>query len=262
MAAILLANALLGFILSNIDNLGHAAGAIVGGLVGLLDRRMLLWRKSRTTRVAGVVGLTILVGSAAVQMQHRQVEQATSDRIAYWGRMVEVLWRLDQEYRALAVRGLNPVFVVVPKQPNIARRPPLIIPGDPAEVENRRLALRASLRQLVGNTSGFDQGSTSESYRTVRQLAARALFKPPTRDEFLLFEQALATLTRPAIDNWTQAQLNLNRQTRPDPLFGKRLLNRLARRGVPRPVDDAGAPPSLSARPRTPASNESAPETP
>ncbi|MEW4567243.1 rhomboid family intramembrane serine protease [Tautonia sp. JC769] len=262
MAAILLANALLGFIVPNIDNLGHAAGAVVGGLVGLLDRRLLRWKRSRRAAVAGVLGVIMLMSAAFVQMQHRQAEQETLARITHWGRMLQVLWRLDQQYRALALRGLNPVFLVAPKEPNLARRPPLVIPEDPAEAADRRRTLLESLRQLTENPAGLDRGDTAESYRTVRQLAARAWFKPPTPDEFLLFEQTLGSLTQPILKRWDRAQRNLVRLKRPEPVFGGRLLNRLARRGAPRPVDVEDARASPSTPPRTPTSNESEPGTP
>ncbi len=133
---------------------------------------------------------------------------------------------------------------MLPKEPNLARRPPLIISENPVEIENRRLSLLASIRQLTAKPAGFDRGATAESYRSVRQLASRALFKPPTQDEFLLFEQELAKLTRPAIDHWTTAQRNLIRLKRPAPRFGTQLLNRLARQEAPRPVDAEAAQPS------------------
>lgn len=262
MAGILVANGLLGAVIPNIDNLGHAAGALVGGLVGLLDRRMIRLTRTRTSFLIGTVAAVALVGSVSSQIGHRRDEHATNERVIQLERVVRDLSNVQQRYRELAVRGRSPRILFFPRSPNLTGRPILAVPEDPSVAEAHRQNLRDSIRQLEQHLPEGESGDIAEAMKSVRTLAARALFKPPTPEERATFEQEFEILSRPTIEAWASARVELNRLMRPDPRFGANALSRLVQRAKTRQADVEVVPPSPSEPPQTPSSNELDPETP
>lgn len=262
MAAILAANGLLGVVIPNIDNLGHAAGALVGGLLGLLDRRMIRLLRSRWAFVIGTIGAIALIGSVYCQLGHRRDERAAEAQVIQLERRVNDLSRIQRSYRGLAMRGLTPRVAFIPRLPNLSGRPILGVPENPSIAEAIREELRSSIQQLDTHVSENDIGAIAEARQTVKTLAARIRFKPPTPEELATFEQAFLTLFQPTIEALSTARGDLNRLIRPDPKFGAKALNRLAQRARTRLADGEAVPSSPSTPRRTPSSNGSDRETP
>lgn len=262
MIGILVANGVLGAVVPNIDNLGHASGAVVGGLMGLLDRRLLRRAKSWRARLAGVVGVVVLVASAWSQVQQARAEQAAALRQNLRWAVVQRLSQVDLFYHQLAARGLSPALRISPKSPNLLGLPDLVIPEDPRVLPALKLGLLASLRQLDALPQPFDTPPLSQAYREVRRLGSRALFKPPTAEELQQFEQAMPRLSRPSWASWAQARRILERLRRPEPRFGGEPIRRLARQAGRRPAGVAASPNATSAPRRSLPSSGSGPETP
>ncbi|QDV37257.1 rhomboid family intramembrane serine protease [Tautonia plasticadhaerens] len=248
MLGILVANGVLGAVVPNIDNLGHACGAVVGGLLGLLDRRLLRRANSRRAKLAGVIALGVLVGSAWMQAGQARAELDAATREGRWGAVVQRLSQVSFFYRQLAARGISPALRIAPRPPNLLGLPILEIPEDPKVIPALRLALLASIRQLDALPQPFDRPPFVEAYREVRRLGSRALFKAPTREELQRFEGALPRLSRPAWASWARARQDRSRMRHPEPRFGGERIRRLVRRSGP-PRAGAGAFPSATSTP-------------
>ncbi|RUL89701.1 rhomboid family intramembrane serine protease [Tautonia sociabilis] len=262
MVVILGVNALLGVLVPNIDNLGHASGAAVGALVGLADRRLIRWARSRPSRLAGAIALVALLGSVAVQFDQSRRESLAAGRFAVRDAVVKALIQLDLSYHQLAARGPHPAFLIPPKPPNPLGRGPLVVPEDPRVAQLFKLAIRSALGQLDALPDEFNTPEMAEAYRTVRRLACRAYFKPPTPEELAEFEQQMPKLTGPSWARWTAASRELERFRRPEPRFASGLLKRLARPPAPPPGDASAARIGPSTPRRTPPASGSSPETP
>jgi len=264
MAGILVANGVLGLFVPIIDNLGHASGAVAGGVIGLWDRRILRLarRPARVLTIAGLLAAGLLIASVSQAVAHRRVEVAAIRRLATWQVAVRQLRQLDLLYHGIAARGWNPRPALLPKPPNPLRRGPLVLPADPALMSRPRALLRQSLRALDGTATGLDRPPTKDHYREFRKLTARALSKPPTPEEVERFESHLKPLWDQAVRNYQAAQQAFARLRRPPPRFLAGPLRRLEQRGrdqaaararkkaapaekqTPEPIDAESEPPS------------------
>jgi rhomboid protease GluP len=262
MLGILVANGILGVVVPNIDNLGHASGAAVGATMGLFDRRLIRRAKSWRAKLAGVIALVLLITSAWTQVGQDRLESAALDRQNQWGAVVQRLALVDQLYRNLAARGHSPATRIAPKPPNPLGLPDLVIPEDPRVVAGLRLGLLASLRQLDALPHPFSRPPFDSAYREIRLLGARALFKAPTPEELQAFEQAMPQLIQPAFASWAEARRSLLALQRPSTRMGGALLSRLGRRSGPRQADALASPNATSRPAQNPPSSGSAPETP
>lgn len=257
LVAILAANGALGLIVPNIDNLGHAAGAAAGGLIGLLDRRLLRLVDSRWRLAAGLIGGASLVASLAGLVDQRAAEVAATERANERQAVVADLVRLDLLYGQLKVWGLHPRFAVRVQAPN----PPLLVDVPPRTVEAVRLALRAVLRDLKARPHGLESGPTAGDYGAVVLLASRALSKPPTPREAVVFQDHLIPLTRGVAVERDRALAEAARLYAPPPLFLGAALSRRARPSGPPPAGASAVPNATAGPPRTRPSTGSAPGT-
>ena len=71
---LLAATALLGVLVPQVDNRVHAAGAVLGGLIGLVHRRLLRNARSVSARLIGSAALATLIVSAALQATYAEAE--------------------------------------------------------------------------------------------------------------------------------------------------------------------------------------------
>jgi rhomboid protease GluP len=262
MLGILVANGILGVVVPNIDNLGHASGAVVGAIMGLLDRRLIRRAKSWRSKLVGVIAVVLLIASAWAQVEQNRLESVALARQNRWGAVVQRLALVDQLYRQLAARGLSPAARVAPKPPNPLGLPDLVIPEDPRVVAALRLGLLASLRQLDALPHPFDRPPLDEAYREVRLLGSRALFKAPTPEELQAFNRAMPRLSRPAFASWAEARRGLISLRQPQTRLGGLALSPLGRRSGPRPAGAAASPAETSRPARNPPSSGSDPGTP
>ena len=148
LAAILIGNFALGLVVPHIDNLGHAAGAAVGGLIGLLDRRLIRLAPTSLATLLGVLGAVVLLGSGVAQVDHRRAEAAALERLGRREAALKAIVQVQIFYRLLAIHGPSPIQLLPPKPPNLLGLPPLPIPEDPKVLPTLREALRASVRDL------------------------------------------------------------------------------------------------------------------
>jgi membrane associated rhomboid family serine protease len=199
MLAILLLNALLGVVLPNIDNYGHAAGALCGAAVGLADTALLGHAERPGPRRAGLLGVLVLACCATAQYREDRVESARAARV----RVVRDLMQVRLLYLLRAQRGADPRPVIPPRGPNLLGLPPLGLSADPRPDASARRALAQALGRLGEAEGDLGSGSTAEPYRRCKVLAARALTKPPTPEELRDFDAHF----RPLIDRATRATI-------------------------------------------------------
>ena len=104
MVAILLANGLLGLLVPHIDNLGHAAGAVAGGLFGLLDRRLIRSAPKRRAKIIGSIGMIVMIGAFAAQATNHRAEATVMRRATRSGDAEKVPQRPIWNYGTHEVR--------------------------------------------------------------------------------------------------------------------------------------------------------------
>ena len=248
LTAILVGNFALGLVVPHIDNLGHAAGAVVGALVGLLDRRLIRLAPTPSATLLGVLGAVALLGSAVAQVDHHRAEAVALQRAGRLGSALEAVVQVQVLYRLLAIHGPSPTQLIPPKAPNLFGLRPLPIPEDPAVLPTLRGALRASVRNLRGRLLESGLPPMDVPLETVHQLAARALTKAPTPEEQAEFQGAIAAIIRPVGASFNAARRDASRLEYPPPLILEAALSRLARPKAP-PRPDASAVPTAPEAP-------------
>lgn len=201
-----------------LDNLGHAGGALVGGLFGLLHKRMLGRAERGRTRLDGIAAAVLIVACLGLQAStYGKARAEITNKIADANRRrVEIRRQLlvqELQAREQAAR----VMLIVARLYEQAARPiafsrsqslleratarwayradvpahqtllPLrwqseIEPTDPPVID--RLAILRGLNFLAGRLTPSTEGSESTTYAKWVHLASKALYRRPTAQEY------------------------------------------------------------------------------
>jgi membrane associated rhomboid family serine protease len=191
MVTLLVYIAIVGVVLPNVDNYGHAGGALVGALVGLFHRTLLRVGPGRLSRALGVLALAILAGCGAAQYRQARAEI----------RLVAAERHLAEDVDRLA-RTLNRLVMIEMLYRDLARRGAAIGPAYDLSggrfVGADRSKVAARLRSLADaldrEPAGLDGGPTEAAYRDVLALAGRAGDRLPTPGEIVLFRKQMERL--------------------------------------------------------------------
>ncbi|MEJ7639880.1 MAG: rhomboid family intramembrane serine protease [Singulisphaera sp.] len=190
MIGVLVFTAVLGQLVSIIDNWGHAGGALVGAIVGLTHRILIRTAHRPASYGAGGIAAALIVASWTAQWLDARAEDAAMKRWEAAQGAGLALGLVDHFYRNLAVprsdfvhRPFIPLsdLNALPK-PTPSRRPLTLSYIDSSD-EDFASALNQSL-VLLDSTKG-DLGTipTAENFRRLRSLLARVLAGPPAQWE-------------------------------------------------------------------------------
>ena len=180
MVMVLVITALLG-LLPIIDNWVHVGGALCGAALGFADPVLLRNAGRRRALWAGVVGVLVMVASAAAQFRDDRAEapERARQRWVLGEQSVAALARVDQSY-ALATRSRASAFGrFLPKE--------------------ARGASVIALKNLEALRGELDRRPTSGDYRRVKALLERARTEPPTLREALEFRRHFRRLAEQAV---------------------------------------------------------------
>lgn len=183
--------AVLGVVIPNIDNFGHAGGAIIGALCGFLDP-YLLRRAERPAKSRWIGVVSILTIAAAFGLQWnsaryetrngrrdiQRIEAGILARQAAMGRLTQ----LALIYRELSRRAPNEIAVGPPRFPKPRR---LASRKELAAVAESLLKSMESLPNSIGDDA------TAKSFHTLAALTRHAETRRPTPGEIALFEREL-----------------------------------------------------------------------
>ncbi|MBX6312734.1 MAG: rhomboid family intramembrane serine protease, partial [Isosphaeraceae bacterium] len=89
MLILLALTALMGFLFKNLDNLGHAGGALFGALAGLFHPALSREADRRFRIIAGLLGVAAILLCAGLQVRANQREARAVVAVREAGRMVE-----------------------------------------------------------------------------------------------------------------------------------------------------------------------------
>jgi rhomboid protease GluP len=192
MVAFLVYVAIVGLVLPNVDNFGHAGGAIVGALIGFLHRPLLRRGPGRVSRVLGAVGLLVLAGAGYAQYRAARQETGALGRVesrlkadlARGEQAMGKLMVIDHLYRQLALRGHVP-------GPNFDRVRGRFVGASRAQLA---ASLRGHVASIESDPMGLDQEPTRAAFRGVVELAHRAERSMPAPGELVLFRKHMAVL--------------------------------------------------------------------
>lgn len=188
MCGLLVLMALMGRFFPTHDNLGHATGALIGGLIGLAHP-FLVRSGRRFRRLAGLVGLLLLAACAGAQLWADRVEsravgdQAKLQRI---GLSLFELARAELTYRELVARGeraeapMN-LLTLKPTGPSTAQL---------------RAGLPALLRSLETHQTRPLAEPAASAYQRLLVLAEAARSRPPTPGDAFAFDRAMKLVVR------------------------------------------------------------------
>lgn len=244
LAGLLLFNALLGVMIPRIDNLGHAAGAVVGAGLGLADRRWLRERGTWRSRVAGgLAGLTI-VASLGLMIVHQVREVAAGRAAARGAALMEALARFQATYDELFVRrpGMRPALRA--NGPLAGAWPLLVLPAEPEAERRCRDSLRDQLRGFRNVFAGVRRPAEATAVESIGRLASRALSRTPTEEEWKAFRGSMLILLSAVDFERDQALRRYRRLNEPVPWIAVRLGWRAGSSpggAAPSPAEAAGA---------------------
>jgi len=210
MFLLLFINGVIGFLVPGVDNLNHAAGAAMGGLVGLAD----LWmfhRAGRTiNRGIALVAALAVAASFGVQVQAARAEATRAELLRTLAQLQlsalqnRIQWdalRRNHQMLAAPDLGLNSLtefqLYFIKRSTGLPRT--LRFVGLTPRV---RRALRDALRSALESDRIPWDGPDPEARRRLRELIARALFKNPTPEELVEVGELIQK-----IDRADQAQL-------------------------------------------------------
>ncbi len=194
MIGVLVFTAVLGQLVSIIDNWGHAGGALVGAIVGFAHRILIRTTHRRASYGAGGIAAALIVASWTAQWLDARAEDAAMKRWQASREVALTLASIDQFYHNLAVPRSD--FVHMPfipirylnaiPRPMLSRRPPTYSYIDiPDELFDA--ALKRSLVLLDSTKTHLATGPTAEDFRRLRSLLQRVPTRPPAeweRNEF------------------------------------------------------------------------------
>jgi membrane associated rhomboid family serine protease len=188
MVAFLAYVAIMGVVLPNIDNFGHAGGALVGAAAGFLHRPMVRSARSRWATLASVAGVVALAGCGWAQYRSARAEppaQANPPLLS-----LNQLGVIDVLYQTLAT-GTPP-----------GRR----AASDPQQgTEPPRAALVANLQRAFSRLEAIPMTLRSPEETAAFQAVGEAIrglgAKRPAPGEIVAFRRNLAILLRRAFQD-------------------------------------------------------------
>jgi len=192
MLVILVVTAILGVIIPNIDNFGHAGGAILGACCGFLDpillRRVEQPRKNRWIAVVSIAAILLSFGLQGVEAkrEHTFIQVVENDLKA----RREALTRLSQLamiYSALSQRGPHDI-AIDNSQFHPGRRL--------ASRDDLSRAAESMLKVFAALPKGMGDESTAKSLATVSKLTRTAETRRPTPGEIALFDREVLRVAR------------------------------------------------------------------
>jgi len=202
MTGVLIFTAILGQLVSIIDNWGHAGGALVGALVGMTHRILIRTAHRPASYGAGGLAAALIVASWTAQWLDASAEDVATKRWQASQETASTLVDVDHFYRNLAVprsEFVHKPFIplaylkIVPR-PSSSRRPPTLSIIDSSD-EDFDSALNRSLVLFDSTKGELGTGPTAEDFRRLRSLLARVLERPPSdweRGEFTRHMNALS----------------------------------------------------------------------
>ena len=202
MIGILVFTAVLGQLVSIIDNWGHAGGALVGAIVGFAHRVLIRTAHRPASYVAGGLAAALLVASGTAQWLDARAEDAAMKRWQSVQRTGLALGVVDQFYRNLAVprsEFVHKPFIPLPylnalPRPTPSRRSRTLSYIDISD-EDFASALNRTLALLDSTKGDLATDPTAEDFRRVRSLLARVLARPPTEWEKSEFNEHMKALS-------------------------------------------------------------------
>jgi membrane associated rhomboid family serine protease len=197
MVAFLAYVAIMGVVLPNIDNFGHAGGALVGAVAGFLHRPMVRAARSRGSAVAGVLGLAALAGCGAAQYRTARAEPPTAPAVSAASQLQETFgravlaWRqlevIDVLYRSLAA-GTPPRGEMAGGSRGAVVPPRAVLVQDLKQALARLEVVRMSVR------TPEEAAALGSLQRAIGGLGERR----PAPGEVVAFQRSLETLKRRA----------------------------------------------------------------
>lgn len=199
MVGFLAFTAILGVMIPNIDNFGHAGGAVIGALVGFAHRPLLRSYEAKKNRWMGPVAALLIAGAAIAQYLYGRlpeppVVESPQVRMERSAQAIEDLINLQVLYQQLALQGPQ-------RKPAIDLATPYNhLTGQPRGVSNPAIAnlIRSRLKHLDSLQSGLERGRTEPGYQRMKELALAAIDQPPMPGEITLFQQSLLPLVQQA----------------------------------------------------------------
>lgn len=182
--------AIMGLVLPNIDNFGHAGGAIVGAAAGFLHKPMLRIERSRAALAAGLLGIIALIGCGLAQYNW-----ASTTARSVTGQSPQDLFR--RGLLALAELGvIEGNYRQLASGPNLPEMGAASAP--PVSPASMRLNLKRALAGLEAAQLPLQSPEEAQALATVRASIVEMKARRPTPGEIVTFDRALAILKRRA----------------------------------------------------------------
>lgn len=220
--ALLIFNGGLGLLIPRIDNLGHLAGVLAGGTIGLLDTTWIGWHERRRRFLPGLLAIGAIVASLGMMKSHQDRENAAANRLLRAVVTREALGSLLGVYQKLAGRDQWIREMMMARGPSQYVLPPLVL----KERTDQERRLKQELRdQLMGFRNAYPtEGETlpARAARTVVQVGARALVKVPTVREQLTFMNSMQALLNQNGLEVAERKKEYDALNSPQPRFGSR----------------------------------------
>ena len=191
MFTLLILNGVIGFLVPGVDNLNHAAGAAMGGLVGLADLWMFHRAGRKLNRGIGLVAVLAIVVSFGFQDRAVRAEATQTELLrSIAQRQFETLqnrirWetiRRSHQMLAAPDLGLDSLtefqLYFIKRSTGLPRTLRFV-----GLTPRGRQALRNSLRSALQSDLIAWDGPDPEARRLLRELVARSLFKNPIPEE-------------------------------------------------------------------------------
>ena len=191
-----------------IDNWGHACGALVGGLVGLANRKLVRQVGRRGAWWAGLAGSSLIAASAFAQVADDRKEaiqsrQTAADARQRWADGERWLFRLEevrQLYRVVAAPRVIPRGSFSRTIPPVASRTSeglskgAVVSSLDAEHELYLAVVRATRSAFESMKASLGTGPTAGDYSRIKQLLEGSLRDPPSIEEMREFENRMGSL--------------------------------------------------------------------
>lgn len=221
LVALLVFNFGLGLLIPRIDNLGHLGGVVAGALLGLMDPLWLKWHDRKRGLPAGIVAGLLIVSCLGVMFRQQGRELSALRRVAETQSLLVKLGAFEKAYGQVAARGLHHRDLVPPKGIGAYGLPPLILPARPEVDRELREDLKRQLRgfKLVFPGTGATLGDKASA--TLHQLSARALTKPPTPREQLIFVNCVRVIAQEVGKQYVNDQIAYRAINSPPPVIAR-----------------------------------------
>lgn len=202
---------LMGALLPFVDNYGHAGGAIVGGVAGLVHRPLLRLPGTRLAKLIGLFGLALLAGAGLAQREYAHAAGDVPPRTSPPSpsraqRLVESLRRGQVAWNDLqAMHALYALAGRLPDRPG-ARSDPLhgIVVGPTRQ--RLVIQLRGLLVQLEASGLELRTGEERAALGGIKEQIAALGPRRPTPGEIVQFRSRVLTLAGRAASQMAEAQ--------------------------------------------------------